>query len=71
MRKTLTSWKKKLSSHASGLPAKLAPVFSHTLYFGGMAFITAGVYQVYRPAGLIAAGLFGMWIAFQIEAERR
>ena len=50
--------------------AKVVPgVMANLLYFGGMAAVSYGIWMIYRPAGVIAAGLCGIKTALLIGAE--
>jgi hypothetical protein len=45
-------------------------VFEKLFFFGGLISLGFGLWRIYNPLGLIAAGLIGVWLATLISGER-
>jgi hypothetical protein len=39
-------------------------VMQGVLFFGGLAAVAYGAWMIYHPAGVILAGMFGVWFSF-------
>lgn len=46
-------------------------IFMNALFFGGLTAVAYGTWMIYRPLGPIFGGLFAVWVAFLISAERK
>ena len=67
--------KRRLQMLRTGLQARSraaalrASNVAHLMFFLGILAIITGCGLIYRPAGFIVGGLFGMWLSFLIAAE--
>ena len=72
-----STMKNKLAAHRARLArirtavASLPPlVMEKVFFFGGLWFISYGVWLAYKPLGFVAGGLIAFWLATLISGER-
>ena len=68
--------RRRLDRLRTGLQARCraaltASRLAHVLFFLGILAIVTGFGLIYKPAGFIIGGAFGMWLSFLIAAGEK